>query len=103
MSTSGPLNATTRDQLRAYLTTLAGRRHSWSHLAIKHNSLEWSAPCRFCDRGVARPAEGPALFWDGDPLCTSCAVEIAPELAAYLTALQHAIRHHGGDWRQLAA
>ncbi len=86
MSASGPLTIATRQQMREHLTTLAGRRYSWGHLAIKHNSLEHVAPCRFCD-GPAKPAEGPAIFWDTDALCPDCAGEIAPELSAYLTHL----------------
>ncbi len=101
MSTSGPLHIATRSQLRAYLTTLAGRRHGWGHLAIRHNTVARSSPCRFCDAGVARPAVGPALFWDGDPLCAACTREIAPELALYLAVLQAVIARAGGDWSRL--
>jgi len=101
VNTSGPLNATTRDQLRAYLATLAGRRHSWPHLALRHNSLAQAQPCRLCDHGVAQPPVGPALFWDSDPLCPSCAT-VAPELATYHAVLVAAIHHAGGDWRDLA-
>ena len=101
MNTSGPLNATTRDQLRAYLATLAGRRHSWPHLALRHNSLAHAQPCRLCDHGVAQPAEGPALFWGSDPLCPSCAAVVAPELATYHAVLAVAIHQAGGDWRDL--
>ncbi len=68
---SGPLAAASRQQMRAYLgQTLAGKRHGWNHLTIKHNSLEYTTPCRFCD-GPAKPAEGPAIFWDTDALCSN--------------------------------
>lgn len=99
-STSGPLHTTTRAELRAYLRTLAGKRHGWGHLAIRHNTLACSAPCRFCE-GTATPAEGPAVFWDGDPLCPACAQEIAPELATYAATLQRILTHMGGDWHAL--
>jgi hypothetical protein len=100
MIPSGPLHVTTRAELRAYLTTLAGRRHGWGHLAIRHNTVQRAAPCRFCE-GTATPAEGPAVFWDGDPVCAECAAEIAPELATYARTLQRIISRLGGDWRAL--
>jgi len=101
VNTSGPLHATTRDQLRAYLATLAGRRHSWPHLALRHNSLARAQPCRLCERGVAQPSEGPWLFWGSDPLCPSCATQVAPELTIYLCVLKSAIHRVGGDWTRL--
>ena len=100
MSTSGPLNITTRTQLRQYLGTVAGKHHSWPHLAIRHNSLSRTQPCRFCD-GAARPSEGPMVIWDTDPLCPACAAQVAPELALYLATLEGAIRQAGGNWRDL--
>ncbi len=102
METSGPLRVTSRDDLRAYMaSTLAGKRHGWGHLAIRHNSVARLSPCRFCDGGTARPDEGPAIFWDADPICDACAADVAPELTVYLAVLVAAIHHAGGDWRDL--
>lgn len=83
--------------MRAYLAkTLAGRRHAWAHLAIRHNSVARLSPCRLCE-GAAQPAVGPCIFWDSDPLCDSCAAQVAPELSTYLIALRVIQRRGGRD------
>jgi len=99
VETSGPLKVASRDELRAYMaSTLAGKRHGWGHLAIRHNSVARLSPCRFCDSGTARPDVGPAIFWDADPICDECAAEVAPALWAYLQLLRTNLRrsHRGG-------